>query len=132
MPSRRKFLTSLAGASAGSARVEAYLFQTSCTALLSPRSLAAYCASLSCAPWICLECLQALPSREGSSDRLASLILGGLPQSQDSSASPFALSKLIREASQSDFADGRVLNVDGWMLSITEARVYALAGLIRK
>ena len=41
-----------------------------------------------------------------------------------------ALAQTLRERSRTDFHEGRIVNVDGWMLSLTETRVYALAALL--
>jgi len=40
------------------------------------------------------------------------------------------LAQAIKERSRTDFRDGRVVTVDGWILSLTETRVYALAALL--
>jgi hypothetical protein len=41
-----------------------------------------------------------------------------------------ALLQAIRERSRVDFRVGKIVTVDGWMLSLTETRVYALAALL--
>jgi hypothetical protein len=46
------------------------------------------------------------------------------------SASALAYAHAIRESSRDDFRCGRIVTVDGWMLSLTETRVYALAALL--
>lgn len=40
------------------------------------------------------------------------------------------LPRAIRDRSRADFRDDRIVGVDGWMLSLTEVRVYALAALL--
>jgi hypothetical protein len=45
-------------------------------------------------------------------------------------SSASALAYAIRELSRDDFRRGRIVTVDGWMLSLTETRVYALAALL--
>jgi hypothetical protein len=47
------------------------------------------------------------------------------------SASTGALAQAIGQRSRDDFRDGRIVIVDGWMLSLTETRLYALATLMR-
>ena len=39
------------------------------------------------------------------------------------------LAQAIRQRNRDDFATGRIVTIDGWMLSLTETRVYALAAL---
>lgn len=101
-------------------------------ALSAYGSLATYCVKLRCAPTIRGECLRAVQAMGVSPVHLASQILGSLRQGGSVSSSPLAFSHLVREASRSDFEGGRVLNVDGWTLSVTETRVYALAALLAK
>ena len=55
----------------------------------------------------------------GSSRRL--LTLAG--------ADVVTLRALLAKQQRSDFAGGRVVNIDGWLLSLTEARICALAAL---
>jgi hypothetical protein len=38
-----------------------------------------------------------------------------------------ALRRSVGERSQDDFDHGRIVYVDGWMLSLTETRLYALS-----
>lgn len=65
---------------------------------------------------------------ESDPSHLASLILSSLNlTSQDSlRLRRAALSKLFGAAVRADFAAGRTLALDGWILSRTEARVCAL------
>lgn len=46
-----------------------------------------------------------------------------------SSAGPRRLRALLAEQQKRDFAEGRTVNVDGWILSVTEARLCAIAAL---
>jgi hypothetical protein len=74
-------------------------------------------------------CLEALPATENSIDALTRAILGDMREADRDYSSPRALARSIMERSRNDFRDGRVVSVDGWMLSLTESRVYALAAL---
>jgi hypothetical protein len=38
-----------------------------------------------------------------------------------------ALRRSVGERSKDDFGHGRIVYVDGWMLSLTETRLYALS-----
>jgi len=97
---------------------------------ISPGALAAVCSDL-CPPTIIGEaCLDVLPAIENSEASLTRLILGEVRASGRDSLSVRALAHSIRERSRDDFRDGRVVTVDGWMLSLTETRVYALAALV--
>jgi hypothetical protein len=79
---------------------------------------------------MCSACLRNLPTAPASAEDLASLILANLPSTKKICISVTALSKLIRQWSGEDFAKGRIVLVDNWMLSLTETRVYAFASLI--
>lgn len=39
------------------------------------------------------------------------------------------LTRVVRQRVRQDFVDGAIVNVDGWILSVTEARLYGLAAL---
>lgn len=69
--------------------------------------------------------LQRYP-HEANADRLFSLITAGLDQSVDVQQVRTQLSQKIRQ----DFADERVVNLQGWLLARTEARLCALATLV--
>jgi len=75
-------------------------------------------------------CLEALPAIETSIAGLTRLILDGMSATGGDHWSTRALAQTIRERSRKDFGEGRIVNVDGWMLSLTETRVYALAALL--
>ena len=76
-------------------------------------------------------CLAALPVRPTSADQLARTILGddatnrGMPD-LDPAATRVSLRARIRR----EFAQGAVIGADGWILSLTEARLYALAAMV--
>ena len=75
-------------------------------------------------------CLEALPGIETSIASLTRLILDGMRATGGDRWSARALARAIRERGRDDFREGRIVNVDGWMLSLTETRVYALAALL--
>ena len=74
-------------------------------------------------------CLKSLPPAGNSPDGLASAISSTAGCNSETLTSRHATRRRIRDRVRSDFAEGAVLNVDGWILSVTEARLYALAAL---
>jgi hypothetical protein len=93
------------------------------------RVLAEFCADLPCTDAISQACLRALPTDESSPQRLASLVLGGMSSTTLKHLTAGTLHDAIRVQSRRDFAHGTIVTVDGWMLSRTEVRLYALAAL---
>jgi hypothetical protein len=93
-------------------------------------SLAALCSDLRCPERIGTACLRALPAAEASAEDLARLILADLPPAVSDRPSVMALKRSVGERSRHDFRDDKTVEVDGWMLSLTEARAYALAVLL--
>ena len=89
--------------------------------------LAALCARWRCSRAIAQACLDVLPAGEASKDALTRIVLGEL---QTAGSSVRTLARAIRARSRDDFRDGRIEIVDGWMLSWTETRVYALTALL--
>ena len=75
-------------------------------------------------------CLQALPGSERSAPYLARTILKAAASTGSGCLSPRTLRRCIRENSHVDFKSGRIVDVEGWILSLTEARVYALGSLL--
>jgi hypothetical protein len=90
----------------------------------------AWCSRLSHPQTLGKACLEALPAIEASVASLARLILDGMSAPGGDRWSATALAQTLRERSRTDFHEGRIVNVDGWMLSLTETRVYALAALL--
>ena len=95
----------------------------------SPGGLAASFSELCYSGTIGKACLEALPATENSRDALTRAILGDMREADRDYPSARALARSIMERSRDDFRDGRVVSVDGWILSLTETRVYALAAL---
>jgi hypothetical protein len=70
--------------------------------------------------------------QERSIERLIALLTGDrLPSDRVLNADAKALRAHVQEALSEDFAAGRTVSVRGWMLSLTEARLCALAVLWR-
>ena len=68
-------------------------------------------------------------SEEAAADRLVALILPGRREGDLAGAEDSRLRALVGERHRSDFANGRTVVLRGWILSCTEARLYALAAL---
>jgi hypothetical protein len=75
-------------------------------------------------------CLGALPPMETTIGCLTRVIFGDMAGLEGNRSPANALVQSIRIRSRDDFRDGRVVTVDGWMLSLTETRIYALAALL--
>ena len=95
-------------------------------------NLAKLCSDLRCAGPIGKACLRALPETEMSLERLAPLILREVSSSNRDLSSVIGLRQAVREQTRYDFRDEKILNVDGWILSLTESRVYAMAALLQR
>ena len=96
---------------------------------LHHQALATVCAEFGHAAGIGKACLRALPVHETSRQPVTRAILADLAMTGPYPVSPRTVARAIRQRSRDDFASGRIVSVDGWMLSLTEARVYALAAL---
>ena len=84
------------------------------------------CSNLRC-PWSVGEaCRLALATSETQPSSLIGAILLDTPET----LTPTELAHALVERSRIDFRERRVVSVDGWVLSLTEARLYALAGLL--
>jgi hypothetical protein len=94
--------------------------------------LAGLYADLACPPQMGRACLQALPESERAPEYLARTILEDPAPLCSGYASPRGLRYLIREKSRVDFDRGRIVDVEGWILSLTETRVYAFGSLLAK
>jgi len=77
-----------------------------------------------------LEYLRAFPA-EGNAEQLASLIGSGLskPSQSLARASRKEIKSLLTRQQRDDFAADRIVNVGGWGLSCSEARLYAVVAL---
>lgn len=92
--------------------------------------LFALCSDLKCPNVIGVACLESLPAAEASPEILASLIMQDAVSQVGALASSTMVRQLVRAQIQRDFRAGAVTNVDGWMLSLTETRLYALSSLL--
>ncbi|MEW5789882.1 MAG: hypothetical protein ACOY4L_07695 [Pseudomonadota bacterium] len=75
--------------------------------------------------------LHAMPT-EADADRLAELICMAAPADRATlaRASRRELRSLLQARQRQDFAEGRTIEVQGWLLSQTEARLCAIAALV--
>ena len=92
--------------------------------------LIAMCSDLRCPRMIGKACLLALPAPESTRTSLTRTILADVRAVGQSHSLRIVLAQAIRERSRADFREGKVVTVDGWILSLTETRVYALAALL--
>jgi hypothetical protein len=93
---------------------------------------AALCSEWRCPGTIAGACLNVLPTVEASKEALMRIIFEDMRVAGKECSSVRALARAIRERSRNDFHEGRIAMVDGWMLSLTETRVYALTALLRR
>jgi hypothetical protein len=100
--------------------------------VIGSNALAAVCSELNPPRALGEACLEALPAIEYSEASLTRAIIGEMRAAGRDCSSARALAQAIRERSRDDFRDGRIATVDGWMLSLTETRVYALAALLAR
>jgi hypothetical protein len=96
------------------------------------RTLSDLCANLRCSRAIAEACVRALPEKETRPEYLASLILADVAPRRPYSGSTIAFRNSARRQSQEDFRTGKIMNVDGWMLSLTETRIYGFAALLAR
>lgn len=92
--------------------------------------LVALCSRLPCPQTIGNACLLALVASERTRSCLERAILADVKLARRSHSAIDLLGHAIGERSRTDFRNGRVVTVDGWVLSLTETRVYALAALL--
>lgn len=129
---RRLAATAVSGAAAWVGGSVSHLFaRASLTySTLGYSELTALCSDLRCPRTIAKACLLALPAPERTRSTLARAIFQDIRPAGENRPSRDVLAQVIRSRSRADFQEGRVLNVDGWILSVTETRVYALAALL--
>jgi hypothetical protein len=131
MLSRRRLIAALAGATSLNGRASL----AACSGYLTPRisasdTLVDLCSGLRCLGPIGDACLRALPESETSPAHLVSLILADVPSAGRDFGSVLELRQSLRKQSQADFSGDKIVNVEGWMLSLTETRIYAMAALL--
>jgi hypothetical protein len=74
-------------------------------------------------------CLNALPKEENTGREIWNKLLADALCETGPIKSPEAMRRRIANRVRRDFAKGAIIDVDGWLLSVTEARVYALISL---
>ena len=84
--------------------------------------LIALCSDLRCPETVGKACLLALPASESTRSSLARTILADVDLARRNRSASAVLAQAISERSRTDFRDGRVVTVDGWVLSLTETR----------
>jgi hypothetical protein len=92
--------------------------------------LTAFSADLNCHRKIGSAGLQALPTSDAAPENLVSLILANMESAGRDCSSASAIRRSVGDQSREDFRNGKIANVDGWMLSLTETRLYALSALL--
>lgn len=92
--------------------------------------LAGLCLQLDCPERIGETCRQALPLAESTRSALMRILITEARAANDGQFPDEDLAPALRRRSGDDFHRGRVVSVNGWVLSLTEARLYALASLI--
>ena len=74
-------------------------------------------------------CLKSMTVGAKTTEDLANAIIVAAECDKESLKSIHTLRQRISIRVRNDFAEGAVINVEGWVLSVTEARLYALAAL---
>ena len=90
--------------------------------------LVTLCSDLRCPKPIGEACRLALSPSESRPSSLVRAILGEIEWSERSP--PNGLAHALMKRSRTDFGERRVVSVNGWILSLTETRLYALAWLL--
>ena len=131
-PLSRRRLLAAATAGVGAAQLATAMPVLAATAIppdaTLTRLLLAASAELRCPEAIRDSCRRALPAADGTPEILPALVLADLVSAGRDCTTPAAMRRALRAQSRDDFAAGRTIHVDGWMLSLTETRVYALGG----
>jgi hypothetical protein len=81
------------------------------------------------APALGTACLNSLPSEKSSLQQLASEVLAATSCDVEAMKSKALVRQRIANQVRRDFAQGAIVSVDGWLLSLTEVRIYALLAL---
>ena len=127
---RREFL-------AGSGAVVAVLAAPALAALLAcerrptlAQALAGFYSEPASAARVGQAVLSAVPA-EATIEAVVAALAGDRRAELDALAAsdPGGLRRLLREQHRRDFEDGRTVDIDGWVLSRTEARLCAVAAL---
>jgi len=76
-----------------------------------------------------MACLNLLPHEQNTRQQLTNEILAAALCDTETMKSKEAVRYQIANQVRHEFAQGAIISVDGWLLSLTEARVYALVAL---
>ena len=74
-------------------------------------------------------CLRALPKEENTGREIWNKILADAMWKTETMATKETIRRRLANQVRHDFVKGAMVDVDGWLLSVTEARVYALIAL---
>ena len=75
-------------------------------------------------------CLKLMVDEPNTPDHLVNAIVGAPECDHVTLRDAQALKQHISNRIRRDFTEGTVVNAEGWVLSVTEARLYALAALV--
>lgn len=92
--------------------------------------LAGLCLQLNCPERIGKACRQAIPPAASTKTALMRILTADARAANGGRFPDERLASALRRCSRGDFHRGRIISVNGWVLSLTEARLYALASLI--
>jgi hypothetical protein len=87
------------------------------------------CRGLGCIETIGKAC-QRILGAEASAERLAYLLADDIQSAGGDCSSIGAVHQGLRNTCREDFRVGKIIEVDGWMLSVTEVRAYALSAIL--
>ncbi len=79
-----------------------------------------------------LACLKALPPNPSALQQLVNVMIASADCTAGVTKTKDVVRRCIDDRVRHDFAEGAVVNIDGWLLSSTEARLYALVALSLK
>jgi hypothetical protein len=88
------------------------------------QALSDLCGELRCPARMREACCEALPQPVVSMEDLAALVVA-----ETGYCSPAGFRKAIGARIRKDFVEGKIVIVDGWLLSLTETQIYALGNL---
>lgn len=77
-------------------------------------------------------CLKALPPSDSALQQLTNTIVASVERNAEVMSTRQAVRHCIEDWVRRDFANGAIVSVEGWLLSATEARLYALVALSLK
>jgi hypothetical protein len=127
--SRRSLLgTAIKGAGAWLSSHLFFLTAQANYSMAAHTELITLCSDLRCSWRIGEACRLALSPSQTWPSSLVQAILADIES--PGHPAPNELAHALMKRSRADFRERRVVSVDGWILSLTETRLYALAGLL--